>query len=439
MNRPRGSFAGRIAALAILLVAGFGLVFYGLRWWSDSETLAIALAGILALVASAWGSRAIVRHWRNSIQAVTHGIGSLRDGDLSVSITSGLNDEIDPLVLAYNGLGDALRRQRLDLHHRELLLDTVIQATPMALVLTNARNQVVLSNFAARSMLNNNRPLEGATLPAILASVPQTLQDALASQGDGLFTIEIAGESAVFHITQRRFNMHSQPHRLILLRPLTRELAAQEVAVWKKVVRVIAHELNNSLAPISSLAHSGRALAGEHANADLQRVFSVIDERAAHLARFIDGYARFAKLPLPRPARVAWSKLLEPLIALGPIQFEIAANAKDAWLDESQINQVLVNLVRNALESGSAPESISLRIAQDGREHRIRVEDAGQGFTDEALRSALLPFFSTKSAGTGLGLTLCREIIEAHGGRMAIANRPAGGASVTLWLPSSMT
>ena len=120
---------------------------------------------------------------------------------------------------------------------------------------------------------------------------------------DTLFTVSEGTEAEIFHLSNRPFTLNSQPHRLLLFKQLTREMAAQEVAIWKKVIRVIAHELNNSLAPISSLAHSGRELALQPDPARLTRVFSTIEERASHLATFIDGYARFAKLPRPRPRR----------------------------------------------------------------------------------------------------------------------------------------
>jgi two-component system, NtrC family, nitrogen regulation sensor histidine kinase NtrY len=434
MMRWRWSMAGKLALVVGLTI----LLALAVQWlvfrWTEMFAMASTLAAVISLTAACWGINGLLKNWHRSIDAVTHGIGSLKEGDLSVSITAGRDDQIAPLVTAYNGLGDSLRRQRQDLHSRELLLDTVIQATPLALVLTNAREQIVFSNYAARAMLNSGRLLEGLSLPQLLTDLPTSLREAIAAQTDGLVTVETAGESEIFHITQRQFNLHAQQHRLLLLKPLTRELAAQEVAIWKKVIRVIAHELNNSLAPISSLAHSGGLLALEPNQEALTRVFATIEERARHLAGFIDGYARFAKLPQPRLARNAWRELLDPV--RGDIAANIAPGQEFAWCDSAQLQQVIINLLKNAGESGSPSNKVAIDITRQNREQRIVISDRGAGFSSEALQNGLLPFFSTKDSGTGLGLTLCREIVEAHGGRLAIANRSGGGAAVTIWLPT---
>jgi len=226
------------------------------------------------------------------------------------------------------------------------------------------------------------------------------------------------------------------PHRLLLLKQLTREINSQEVATWKRVIRVIAHELNNSLAPISSLAHSGQILA--HAPPDagqLARVFSTIGDRARHLAGFIEGYAQFAKLPQPRIAPVPWEVLTERLRAVVDFTQVGELPRRVASFDTAQIEQALINLLKNARESGADGTSIELSVTDTVRGFAVEVRDRGPGFSQAALQNALVPFYSTKETGTGLGLTLCREIVEAHGGRLRIANRAGGGAAVALWLP----
>ena len=431
------SLAGQIVLVLctvaiVVVVAALLLHHYLVSPW-----VAGAAALLVTLPPSIWITSRLFNRWSHSIRAVSDGIASLRDRDFSVSVTATGPDEIGDLTDEYNSLGDSLRRERLNLYQRELLLDTVVQTTPLALVLTNANDAIVFGNIAARQLFRAGRKIEGLKFQALLENAPQPLRDAVDSGVDTLFTVSEGTEAEIFHVSNRPFTLNSQPHRLLLFKQLTREMAAQEVVIWKKVIRVIAHELNNSLAPITSLAHSGQLLAGAPDATRLARVFSTIEERASHLATFIDGYARFAKLPRPRPAAVAWKPLLAGLkdsLSFGVLE---PLPKRDGWLDAAQIEQVLINLIKNAIESGSPEDEVTLGVTERGGGVAIEVRDRGSGLTEEVLRDALLPFYSTKPKGTGLGLTLCREIVDAHGGRLSIANRDGGGAIVTVWLPQA--
>ena len=435
--RTTWSLAGQIVLVLctvaiVVVVAALLLHHYLVSPW-----VAGAAALLVTLPPSIWITSRLFNRWSHSIRAVSDGIASLRDRDFSVSVTATGPDEIGDLTDEYNSLGDSLRRERLNLYQRELLLDTVVQTTPLALVLTNANDAIVFGNIAARQLFRAGRKIEGLKFQALLENAPQPLRDAVDSGVDTLFTVSEGTEAEIFHVSNRPFTLNSQPHRLLLFKQLTREMAAQEVVIWKKVIRVIAHELNNSLAPITSLAHSGQLLAGAPDATRLARVFSTIEERASHLATFIDGYARFAKLPRPRPAAVAWKPLLAGLkdsLSFGVLE---PLPKRDGWLDAAQIEQVLINLIKNAIESGSPEDEVTLGVTERGGGVAIEVRDRGSGLTEEVLRDALLPFYSTKPKGTGLGLTLCREIVDAHGGRLSIANRDGGGAIVTVWLPQA--
>src|SRR5688572_2725472 len=434
-RRARRSLAGRIVGVVAATAAAVAAVALAFDRWLDSPWLAGAAALLVTLPLSAWITDRIFAGWSRSLRAVADGIRSLRDRDFSVSVTATGPDEIGDLTAEYNSLGDSLRRERLNLYQRELLLDTVVQTTPLALVLTNANDHVVFGNIAARQLFRAGRKIEGLGFGELLEGAPQPLRDAVESGVDTLFTVAEGADAEIFHVSNRPFTLNSQPHRLLLFKQLTRELAAQEVVIWKRVIRVIAHELNNSLAPISSLAHSGRELAGAPDAERLSRVFSTIEERASHLATFIDGYARFAKLPRPRPAAVEWRTLLAGLKDSLSFRVLEPLPARPARIDAAQMEQVLINLVKNAIESGSPEDEVTLGVRERNGGVAIEVRDRGSGLPEEVLRDALLPFYSTKPKGTGLGLTLCREIVDAHGGRLSIGNREGGGAVVTVWLP----
>jgi two-component system, NtrC family, nitrogen regulation sensor histidine kinase NtrY len=432
----RSSLSGRVAAGLGLIAAIAASVTAIALQYLQSPALC-ALAGMLvASMLLLWVANLVTRPWSRVLRAVSDGITSMRDHDFSISIRRISNDELGDLVGAYNALGDLLRRERLDLHQRELLLDTVIQTTPLVMVLTSSSGRIVYSNIAARQLLHGGRKLEGLDFMALIEKSPAPLREAITGNTDTLFTMDVDGEPHVYHLSQRRFHLNAQPQQLVLLKQLTRELAAQEVVIWKKVIRVIAHELNNSLAPISSLAHSGQLLAREPDPVQLERVFTTIGDRAAHLATFIDGYAQFAKLPRPRPAPVDWSLFLSHLQGLAQVQGMLAFRlegslpTRQANFDASQLEQVMINLLKNAAESGSKPEDITVAVRDRTESFVVEVADRGNGLTENVLRDALLPFYSTKATGTGLGLTLCREIVEAHGGRLSLANRPDGGGAV---------
>lgn len=421
MNR-RFSLHGKLAAALSLAVAFGVLLGVGFGQLFADRRVAVAAALLLALPVVLLAARSLIDPVMQLLRGLTALVDSYRDGDFSISLASRRGDELGELARAHNALGATLREQRQNLVQRELLLDTVVQNTPVALVLVDAGNRVAYANIAARQLFNEGRSMNGHDFAAILGHCPPALQDAVTRGEDALFGVELAGQEEMYHASTRGFRLASQPHRLLLFRRMTRELSRQEVATWKKVIRVISHELNNSLAPISSMAHSGAELARRGELARVGAVFASIGERARHLHAFIGGYARFAKLPAPQRQPVVWRAFLEGLQEQWPFRIEGPVPDEPALIDRAQIEQVLINLLRNAHESGSAPEAIVLSVQRLGGEWRIDVRDGGPGMSETVLANALLPFYSTKRSGTGLGLALAREIAEAHGGRILLAN-----------------
>ena len=403
------------------------------RWmplWIAAVVSAVVIGGVVAAII--W--RALVP-MRALFRALAGTVASYRDGEFSFGITWDKASDLIELVDAHNALGNALREQRLALVQRELLLDTMVQNTPVAMVLVDAARRIVLGNLAARRMLGEGRRLEGRAFEDVLASADTALQEAFERGGDGMFTVGSEDDEDIYHLSRRGFRLNGRPHELVLLRQLTAELRRQEVQTWKKVIRVISHELNNSLAPIASLAHSGAELLRRGQHERLPAALATIEDRARHLEGFICDYARFAKLPAPRSTPVEWSRFFSQLRTQVEFVPDVQPDDGIGRFDVAQMEQALLNLLKNAHESGTPADEVRASVRRTPEGWRIDVLDRGSGMNDAVLANALLPFYSTKRHGTGLGLALAREIAEAHGGRIALLNREGGGLCVSMVLP----
>lgn len=368
------------------------------------------------------------------LQALQVGLLNFKDGEYSSTLACNSNDEFGELYALFNATADTLRKEKQWLHQRELMLDKVLQSSPDVLLLVNSDDRVVLSNYQARHFFNATHRLEGSLLNTLLQNKPTALSEMMQDSREGLFTLPLEDKGVeTWHLAKGTFLLNNQSHRLFIMKQMTRELNRQEVSVWKKVIRVISHELNNSLGPISSLLHSGKIVGNQNGDARLVRVFQTIEERIAHLNQFVQGYGKFAKLPAPDFKPINWGDVIEQLKQ----QFSFKLVMPEPVLlhaDAVQLEQLLINLLKNAHESGGSEDKVELVIKQSGEQVIIEVLDRGKGMSENVMTNALVPFYSTKASGSGLGLALCREITDAHQGHLVIQNRRDGGLSVRVVL-----
>ena len=461
-NKPSSRMSGislrtkLIIGSALATAVGLMLSLSLLLWFAEpavSQTIVKQFSLLLLIIfglsicIAITVSYLLTRHLATSLMALEVGLLNFKDNDFSVSLPVGGDKQLQALAVLFNESAEALRKERQYIYQRELLLDKVIQSSPNVMLLLDDEQRVIYANDAARHLFNQGLRIEGIELNELIAQVADELSAALANPKDGLFSLSAKdsdsngdGEPETWHLSRGQFLLNGQFHHLILLKQMTRELNRQEVAVWKKVIRIISHELNNSVAPIASMVNSGRMITKDLDDPKLKLIFDTIEDRTSHLSQFIFDYARFAKLPVPKKSLVDWHKLTEQLQQHYRFFLENELPSSRVEFDLIQMEQVLLNLLKNAHESGAAADSISLSIVDsslsDGTEGvYIEVNDQGSGMPAEVLRQALLPFYSTKQSGTGLGLPLCREIVEAHDGHISLQNRDERGLCVRLWLP----
>src|SRR3954462_8613155 len=439
-HRPRAPAEGLMARplrlrlvpplLAVLCsAAGASALLAGRVGWAWA-----LVAGTAAGAIAAWF---FLGRFPEVLEALADALDSLRERDYAPRIDERRSGPLSILAARFNALAGALRGERNDVYQKEMLLETVLETAPTAILVCDENDVVVIANTAARDLLGDGRRLSGAPFSEVLDRCAPEVRAALQGQDDALFSVDRNHETETYLAVSRWFELNTRRHRVHLLPPFTRELARKEVEVWKKAIRIISHELANSLAPITSMVHSARTLASRPGEGEqVEKALAAVEERSTALRVFLEGYAAFARLPQPDKKEVPWEQFLSGVRSLYSFSLDGALPATPGFFDRAQLQQVLINLLKNAVEAGSAPDQCAIKISalpEGGAE--LLVMDRGAGMPEEVRHRALEPFYSTKKRGSGLGLPLCREIVEAHGGRMWVLPRDGGGTAVRCWLP----
>ncbi len=391
---------------------------------------------LITLVVSSLTGALLMRSFRRSLGQIERGLEQFSKANYTPVVAKSIGG-LQGLVHKLNALGSNLREQHRSAEQSEQLLHTLIDAAPMAILLLEGTGEIEYANETARALFFEGRDLAHANFISLLSEAQAPLREAVMDVNDRLFTVEVEGMLETYHLAKRHFDLQGNAHTLLMVKHLTRELRRQEIDIWKKLIRLLSHELNNSLAPITSLVHSARVMTKTDQSGKLERVFCTIEERARHLQGFIEGYAKFARLPEPRREHVNIGEFLGHIESLVPhVRIDSSANNTVAYFDRSQLEQVIINLLKNSTEAGGPEDAITMHVsvAKNGVTTFL-VADRGPGMSEQVLQNAMLPFYSTKERGSGLGLALCREIVEAHGGTIRIENRLGGGLSVTCVLP----
>jgi len=420
-----------IVILGLLHSALMLAVYYYLHQYP----LSIITLLVLSLLATFFLLKHQFKRHQVILSSLDHGLQSLRDNDFSVSLRQQKEQSYNSLINAFNQTSETLRQERQRLYQREMMLDKVLNASPMVTILVDHRDTIVFTNNSAQQAFELNGSIVGRQWTTLVESLAPEFQHALNHHGESIFTLtDVKGAQQAWHVTHSSVVIHQAHHKLFLLKTITQELSKQEVATWKKVISVISHELNNSIAPISSMCHSGELLAKKLDEPRLNRVFNTISGRINHLNDFIKGYATLTKVKLPNKQLIDWSELVEQLHSLYDFTLTTSLPSAEFNGDIAQLEQVFINILKNAHEADETKD-ISMAFTTTSDALEITINDNGSGMSAEVIQNALLPFYSTKHSGTGLGLALCREIIEAHQGKLIFNNRQQGGLCVLIMLP----
>jgi two-component system, NtrC family, nitrogen regulation sensor histidine kinase NtrY len=437
-DRHRFSHEGKLTWLTIGAAAPAVVIAMSMLWFGDYSpkvqwtlTMIIAACG-LGFLASAR------EHIVHPLQTMTNLLAALREGDYSIRARGARPDDaLGEALLEINSLGETLRVQRLGAFEATALLRTIMAEIEVAVFTFDPDRRLRLVNRAGENLLA--QPID-----KLLGRKARELglSECLDAHEDAPLALTFPGGSGRWGIRRSTFREHGLPHELLVLTDLSRTLREEERRAWQRLVRVLGHEMNNSLAPIKSLAGSLEALLRREPppgdwKEDAQSGLKSIASRAESLSRFMQAYTQLAKLPPPQKEDFDLSELVQRVVSLEPrLPVRVAAGPETRVRgDAAQVEQALINLVHNAVDAALETHgAVAIGWRQSGDCVEIIVEDEGPGIMNPT--NLFVPFFTTKPGGSGIGLPLSRQIAEAHGGSLTLANRQNGtGAEALLRLP----
>jgi nitrogen fixation/metabolism regulation signal transduction histidine kinase len=441
-REPRLSHDRRILLMALASALPGALISLIFLWTGEYTpkvqwTLTVVIVAFCLGFAFALRERVIL-----PLQTLSNLLAALGEGDFSIRARGARGgDPLGEVMIEVNTLVETLRHQRLDALEATTLLRKVMAEIEVAVFTFDADQEVTFVNRAgARLLAQPAERMLGRRAEEL------GLEDCLVGEAPRVINTAFPGGVGRWEIRRSSFRQGGLPHELLVLSDLSQPLREEERQAFQRLIRVIGHEMNNSLAPIKSIAGSLSTLVDRNPppsdwREDVQRGLGVIASRSESLSRFMNAYARLAKLPPPKLAPLEVGAVVDRVVSLEKgHNIQIPGGPKlTIQGDTDQLEQLLINLLRNAVdavrETGGAVRVGWLRVpASSPPNMELWVEDEGHGLSNTG--NLFVPFFTTKPGGSGIGLVLCRQIAEAHGGSLMLENREGGpGCRASLRLP----
>ena len=442
LSTRRGAPRARNLELALtLLVLGGALpaiVVTVITVWRADLTAEVRWT-VLAVVLGVWimaasaARQLVVR----SLNLIANLLGALREGDYSIRGLSARSGSSMAMVMReVNDLGSTLQRQRTEAVESAQLLTHVMEEIGVAVFAFDPANHILLVNRAAERLM-------GAAAETLVGSPAGALgfDEYLSGDARRLVDRAFGSRRGRYEVRRPLFYREGRPHHLIVVADLSQALREEEQAAWQRIVRVLSHEINNSLTPIKSIAHSLRRIvdraAGFPRHDEVQQGLSLIEERSGALGRFLRAYAQLARLPKPKPRIMQVSEMVHRVVELEKRVPVVIHSSPDLRVhaDSDQVEQLLINVIRNAVDASlETGGSVAIGWKQAGDWFELAIDDEGKGLPDTS--NLFVPFFTTKPSGSGIGLALSRQIAEAHGGTITLENHAgAAGCRALLRLP----
>ena len=444
LQNKKQSFESMLTQLSLMASLPIFVLLIWVMIYANISIYLIALTGLLGSLLISLCNLKIHRKSSYQFRSLSNLLDAMIQGDYSLRARASLGDNaLNELVDAINSLAIRLNKQRIESIESQLLLNTVITHIDVAIIALNSKNELTLTNPAAKKLLKISTKIDDILTLALFEQLDQI--ENLINGDSKIMSLNFSGQQGKYNVHMETYREGGAQQKLFFITDVSMMLRSEERKAWQALVRVISHEINNSLSPISSISQSLQRLLSRQGDIEEHKEYiaeglTIVSQRSKSLSNFVNSYKQIASLPEPDKKLTSITTLVNKVVSLyqeKPVNIQTIRDV-EIIIDEVQFEQVLINLIKNAIEAlnmsslsndNTAPKPcVTIGWQLKGDTFILTVTDDGTGVSN--LDNLFVPFFTTKQQGSGIGLVLCRQIIEAHGGTLSLTNKVEGRGCV---------